>query len=109
MADRLRECPFCGQSEYHKMKDYPMYTMQHKKGCFLYTPDRIAGVYRFEQKSKELKQWNTRTTDPLLEEMARALDFIAREAESYQVRTGGKVSWLNMAESALQKYRERTK
>ena len=48
-------------------------------------------------------------TDPLLEKMAEALEFIAREAESFQDRTGKEVSWLNMAEEALQEYLEKCK
>lgn len=50
--------------------------------------------------------WNTRATDPLIKEMAMALEEIVDDAKSYESRHGKKVSWLKRGEQALQKYRE---
>ena len=81
MSDQeLKPCPFCGAEVLGPCgADYygPFYIIKHKKDCFFPT---ISGqhVTRIRERSGKINVWNTRTPDPMLEELAGALEEIAR-------------------------------
>lgn len=74
MEDGLRECPFstCGSSDAAWQHD-------RNKGVYFITCGSCdaSGPMR-KTKEEAVKAWNARTTDPLMEKMAEALEEIRR-------------------------------
>lgn len=67
----LKPCPFCGGvclTETHVA-----YHVHHNKGCLIGSFTEIRKSDR-----EKIVKWNTRATDPLLKEMAEALEKLLR-------------------------------
>lgn len=96
MEDRLRECPFCGKIP---VWDSSLCGFIHDLESEE-PPYCIAGGLLFDK--EDVESWNTRAADPMIEEMARALDNISL----YESCRGD--DWpARIAKQALQEYRER--
>jgi hypothetical protein len=86
--EELKPCPFCGNSKstFQGRSSY----LRHKEDCYLYNTK--VGF-------SEWGIWNTRAIDPLLDEMARALEELEGDFDETS-RIGEIIA------NALQKYRE---
>lgn len=89
--EELRECPFC--SSENLRRDKPNNFMPEYIHC-----EDCGGM-------NGVVGWNTRATDPLLDEMARAFEVLAKlgNGDRYGNSIGNTI-----ALEALQKYREAT-
>ena len=101
MEDRLRECPFCGGKVEWEYTPWDEETQTGDDGtgwieCTKCHVQVIFGLYRDSDEEK----WNTRTTDPLLEKMAEALEELDDMFDPTS-RVG------EIINKALQEYRER--
>ena len=96
MEDMLRECPFstCGSSDAAWQHD-------RNKGVYFITCGSCdaSGPMR-KTKEEAVKAWNARTTDPLMEKMAEALEELDDMFDPTS-RVG------EIINKALQEYRER--
>ena len=96
MEDGLRECPFstCGSSDAAWQHD-------RNKGVYFITCGSCdaSGPMR-KTKEEAVKAWNARTTDPLMEKMAEALEELDDMFDPTS-RVG------EIINKALQEYRER--
>ena len=76
MSDtKLLRCPFCGKMprvKYHSAR--ATYSVNCRNEECAVQPDMS---FMFEHERHAIEQWNTRTPDPLLEQMAKALEAMA--------------------------------
>lgn len=86
MEDRLRECPFCKhEASIHMVDVTGCYDRSikyaYQPGCETEMCPGEWGGASYEREEEARKEWNTRATDPLLEEMAMALEACIKSIE----------------------------
>ena len=107
----LRECPFCGAR--WREKEHGVFILWHNPTCVFGGPSGV--VHSTAMDDVFINRWNARTTDPLMDEMARALERYVDEYEQWEYAVEcvtGKFPntdiHLDQARKVLQKYREAT-
>ena len=102
MEEELKPCPFCGMSPHRQGDEYSERVVCQCGACTEWN-DRYSIC---------VKIWNTRATDPLLKQMAEALDgllYVVKRisdngwSDSLAIMKG--ITDMNKAEQALQSYR----
>ena len=98
--EELRECP-CGNEAHLIFEEGTKVADPWSVACKNFDCPWV--FQTFPTKEEAIKHWNTRATDPLLKEMAEALECIK---ERVQMNGLGRAYAMDVVEIALQKYHE---
>ena len=101
---KLLPCPKCQSIKVEIIKHGAMYHTEHWPLC---AECRLTGPI-FDDEKSAIEWWNARTTDPLMEKMAKALNDLTFDCFEFFNTKAPSIETYNRAFKVLQEYKEKS-